>query len=153
MPSPAELARIVEAYDEEDWFEFLDQMDAVYRHRRERESEPDPPVEAGREPLVDWIARGHLIADRSIREIWFLPKGAPPDEIRLIEVNDRLTGPDPGQGPIGTMSFGLGLEGNPFRLSVADVTSEELERIKAGLLTLPPGWALDDHKIYHRRYS
>jgi hypothetical protein len=153
LPTPAELARIAESYDEEDWFEFLDQMDDVYRRRRDRGDEPDPPVDASRETIAEWKAKGHLFVDRTIRQILFLPKDAPPNEIRLIEVNDRLSGPDLGNGPIGTMNFPLGIDGDRFVLSVADVNSDELEAIKAGRLLMPPGWTLDDHKIFHRRYS
>jgi hypothetical protein len=89
LPTPQELARTAEQFDQEQWFEFLDELDAVSRRRQRRVEEPAPPATAERETMAYWIARKHLVSDSGVREIWYLPQGSPSDEIRLLEVNDR----------------------------------------------------------------
>ncbi len=88
MQAPQELARTAEQYDEEQWFESLDELDAVSRRRQHRAEEPAPAADAERDEMAHWIGRNHLASDTGIREIWYLPQGSPPDEIRLLEVND-----------------------------------------------------------------
>jgi len=56
MPTPQELARTAEQYDEEQWFEFLDELDAVSRRRQRRAEEPAPPAAAGRDTMAHWMA-------------------------------------------------------------------------------------------------
>ena len=48
MPTPQELARTAKPVDEEQWFEFLDELDAVSRRRQRRAEEPVPPAAAER---------------------------------------------------------------------------------------------------------
>jgi hypothetical protein len=151
MPTPKELAQIVEQYDQEQWFDFLDELDAVSRRRRGRDPEPDEPASNDRDSVAGWIARRHLLADRSIQEIWYMGQGAPPDEIRLLEVSDRLSSPDARGSAVHPMEFGLGRTEGPFRLLVADVTSDEVEDIKAGRLALPPGWQPGGVRIGRRQ--
>src|SRR4051812_14767986 len=107
MPTPQELARVAEQYDEEQWFEFLDEVDAVTRRRQQGNPVTPTPAGAGRDEVALWIARKHLAADSSVREVLYLPKGSPADEIRLLEVNDRLTLPDAEKGKIAPIEFGL----------------------------------------------
>jgi len=151
MPTPQELARVAEQYVEEQWFEFLDELDAVSRRRQQRN--PAAPVPAGpeRDEMALWIARKHLAADSSIRKVLYLPKGAPADEIHLLDVNDRLALPEAENGKIAPIEFGLNVQGAPFQLFVADITSEQLDAIKAGRLSLPAGWDLADHITTGRR--
>jgi len=142
MPTPGELARLAEQFDRAQWFDFLDEVDAVARRRRQREAtEPDGPPANDRDTAAAWLAQQHFLVDVSIRAIWYLPHNAPPDEIRLLEVADRLAGPDVSQ--LGALDFGLDIEGSAFRLVVADATSEELERVQAKELALPEGWTLE----------
>ncbi|MFI5459190.1 MAG: hypothetical protein ACHRXM_27490 [Isosphaerales bacterium] len=148
MHTPAELARQVEQLDEEDWFDFLDRLDDVSRRRRLREPESDGPAGTTRDEVAAWLAKQHFIADSSIREVWYLPRGAPPDEIRLLELNDRLAGPE---GPVQAIDFGLNIEGVPFHMLVADVTTEELDQVKQDPSRLPSGWSLEGHQIWRRR--
>ena len=77
---------------EEDWHQELDRFDDAARLRRHREEAPPAPVSKDRDDVAAWVARRHLIADTSVREVWYLPRGAPPDEIRLLELNDRFAG-------------------------------------------------------------
>lgn len=149
MPTPAELARLTEHFDTAEWYDFLDELDAVTRRRRQREGEPDPPPGTDRDTLAAWIARKHFLIDSGIREIWFLPQEAPAEEIRLLEVNNRLAGPDSDR--VEAVDFVLDIQGCPFQLLVADVTSDELEQIKEGRLSLPEGWTLDGNVVWRRR--
>ena len=78
MLTPQELAHTAEQYDEGQWFEFLDELDAVSRRRQRRVGEPAPPATADRDAMARWVARKHLVSDSGIREIWYFPQGAPP---------------------------------------------------------------------------
>ena len=74
------------------------------------------------------------------------PRGAG-DEIRLLELSDHLTSSSP---EVGAIDFGLDVEGVRFRLSIADISGEQLEQIKRHPSRLPPGWSLDRKKIWRR---
>ena len=97
--------------------------------------------------MAAWIAKKHFLADSGIREVWYLPLGAPADEIRFLELNDVSpsveTKPD-------AIDFGLDIEGVRFRLVVADITSEQLEQIKQDPSHLPSGWSLDGKRSWRR---
>jgi hypothetical protein len=137
-----------EQTDDEHWYDYLDKLDDVSRRRRQRAPAADRPAGSSRDEVAAWVARKHLVADSSIRQVWYLPQGAPPEEIRLLEVNDRnARGPE----KIEAIDFGLDVEGVPFRLVVADVTSEELQHLQRDPAPLPPGWALDGAAVWGRR--
>ncbi len=146
--TPAELARQVEHLDDEDWYDFLDELDEVSRRRSKREPEPPEPAGKSRDEVAAWVAKKHFIADSGIREVWHLPKGSPPGEIRLLDVCDRLAGPD---GKVEAIDFGLNVHGAPFCLLVADVTRDQLEQLKRDPSRLPPGWSLEGNQIWRRR--
>jgi hypothetical protein len=151
MQTPQELARAAEKYDEEQWFEFLDELDAVSRRRNNRVNEPAPAADADRDSMARWIARTHLNTDSGIREVWYLPQGSPHDEIRLLEVNNRLALSDAEAARVAPIEFGLAGEDSRFRLLVADINSDQLDAIKEGRLELPPGWKLGSNIITSRR--
>jgi hypothetical protein len=136
-----------EDLSDEEWYQQLDRYDAAARLRRQRGQEPATPVGGSRDEIAAWVARRHLIVDTSIREVWYLPRQAPPGEIRLLELNDRLAGAGPKPEPI---DFGLDVEGAKFKLFVADITSEQLDRIQQDSSYLPPGWSLEGKKIWRR---
>ncbi len=146
--TPAELAYQVEQLDDEDWYDFLDELDDVSRRRRQREPESPEPAGQTRDEVAAWVARKHIIADSGIREVWYLPAGAPPGEIRFLDVCDRLAGPD---GEVQAINFGLNVEGVPFHLLVADVTREQLDQLQRDPSLLPPGWSLEGNQIWRRR--
>ncbi|HYT93680.1 MAG TPA: hypothetical protein VEL76_33485 [Gemmataceae bacterium] len=134
--------------DADKWFKHLDDLDEVSRlRRREREQEPDLPAGKSRDEVAAWVAKTHLFIDHGIREVWYLPRGAPPDEIRLLELSDRLAGPE---GRTEAIDFGLEVEGASFHLLVADVNSDQLEQIKQDPSQLPPGWSLDGKGVWRR---
>ena len=76
--------------EEEDWHEYLDSVDEFSRQSRAREQAPAAPVGGNRDDVAEWVAKQHFIVDRGIREIWYLPKESPLDEIRLLEVNEQV---------------------------------------------------------------
>ena len=93
------------------------------------------------------MAKKHFITDTAIREIWYLPQGSPPEEIRFLELNDRLAG---AASDVQAMDFGLDIEGASFRLLVADITSEQIHEIKNNPVRLPSGWSLDGGMVWRR---
>ena len=133
--------------DEQDWYDFLDKVDEGSRLRRQFAQTPSLPPSRNRDDVAAWVAKKHLIADTSIREVWYLPEGSPCDEIRFLELNDRLAGAESAAEPI---DFGLDIEGAQFRLFVADITTEQLEQIKQDSSRLPRGWSLGENTIWRR---
>lgn len=133
--------------DDQQWYDYLDKLDEDSRRRRLKSQPPDKPAGTSRDEVADWVAKTHLLADASIREIWYLPSGAPTDEIRLLELSDRLAGPE---GRAEAIDFGLDVEGAPFRLFVADITSEQLDQIRCDPSYLPAGWSLGGGKVWRR---
>ncbi|HEY4308692.1 MAG TPA: hypothetical protein VGN12_04485 [Pirellulales bacterium] len=134
---------------DEGWFDYLDELDEeVTRESGNRQAMLDTPEPRDRDAVAEWLAKRHFIADSGIREVWYLPGGSPPQEIRLLELNDRVTGDDVAVEPI---DFGLDIQGCEFRLFVADVTGDQLLRISRDSSGLPRGWSLDGTKIWRRR--
>lgn len=133
---------------DETWYDYLDRVDADSRRRRQRAQETDRPIDNSRDEVAAWVAEKHRIIDSGIREVWYLPQGAPAEEIRLLEVNDRMP---LGGDKVEAIDFGLDIEGVNFRLLVADLTTEELEQAKRDPTLLPPGWSLKGRKIWRRR--
>ncbi|MBL8795146.1 MAG: hypothetical protein JNM56_14650 [Planctomycetia bacterium] len=136
-----------EDLSDEEWYQQLDRYDEAARLRRQRGQEPTAPAGSSRDEIAAWVARRHLIVDAGIREVWYLPRQAPPEEIRLLELSDRLAGAEPKTEPI---DFGLDVEGAKFKLLVADITSDQLNRIRQDPSHLPPGWSLEESKIWRR---
>ncbi len=133
--------------NDEAWYEYLDWLDEKSRRRRQRAPVPDAPADKSRDQVAAWVAKKHFLVDTSIREIWYLPRAAPPEEIRLLEVNDRLAGDE---SKVEAIDFGLDIEGAKFSLFVADVTSEQLDEIRHDRLRLPQGWSLDESTNWGR---
>lgn len=150
MPTPSELAQWAERLDDMQWYDFLDELDAVSR-RRHRQTEPEPQANSDRDTLAAWIARKHFLADSGIREIWYLPERTPADEIRLLEVGDRQATNGSTQTKVEAIDFALDVQGCPYRLFVADVTGDQLEAIRDNRLALPMNWTLDGNKVWRRR--
>lgn len=132
--------------DDAAWYDYLDKLDEDSR-RRQYARQEGPPPGGSRDDVAAWVAKKHLIADSAIREVWYLPQGAPPEEIRLLELNDRLAGNGEHAEAI---EFGLDIDGAAFHLFVADITSEQLTRIKQDPSRLPPGWSLDENRVWRR---
>lgn len=150
MPDPVEIARQAEHLDDLDWFDFLDEVDAIVKRRYEqRPEEPDPSGE-DRDEVAAWIARGYLIVDASVREVIYLPEGSSPGEIRFIVVNSRFT-PIQSDGQVSHAYSSQELEEMTYLLDIVDVDEEQLGQIKSGDLKLPLGWSLENATIWGRR--
>ncbi|HYV34308.1 MAG TPA: hypothetical protein VE988_01305, partial [Gemmataceae bacterium] len=132
---------------EEKWYEELDRLDDAARKRRQGNGTVSAPLGKGRDDVAAWVAKNHFLVDSSIRQVLYLPKGAAADEIRLLEVSDRLSGPE---GKLEALDFGLDVDGEPFHLLVADVTTDQLDQIKRDQSGLPRGWLLEGHKVWRR---
>ncbi len=137
-----------ELTEDEPWYDYLDRIDEASRRRRQRVQTTDKPGGKSRDEVAAWVARKHLLADSSVSQVWYLPQGAPPEDIRFLEVNDRLSR---GGDRVEAIDFGLDIGGVPFRLFVADVTTEELQDVKRDPTRLPQGWALDGARVWGRR--
>ena len=100
-----------------------------------------------RDEVAQWVARQHMGADGAIHQVWYLPSGAPANEIRLLEASDRYGG----FANIKPIDFGLDVDGAKYTLLVADVTSEQLEKIKSDSSILPTGWSVASSVVWGRR--
>lgn len=98
------------------------------------------PATFNRDAMAALYANRHKETDPAINAIFYLPTDAPPNEIRLVEVNEAITGtasPEP-------IDFGVDAgSDNEHKLIVFDVTPEQWEEVQAGTLELPRGWALE----------
>lgn len=137
-----------EQLNEERWYDELDKLDEAARRRRKMPLSSELPSDATRDEVAAWIARRHFIVDTGVREIWYLRDGAPNDDIRLIEVNDRIIA---SESRIEAVDFGLNIEGVPFKLYVADVNSEQLALAQRDPSRLPEGWSLAGAQQWWRR--
>jgi hypothetical protein len=141
-PSPDEIK------EEVDWYDYLDDVDNKARQLRQRSPWPETPKDASRDAVAEWLAKKHFVTDPTIREIWYLPQGAPESEIRFLEVSDRVLGNEEKVEPF---DFGLKELGKHFRVSIADVSGDQLERIRRDPTILPPGWLIDGNIVRRRR--
>ncbi|MBI1915187.1 MAG: hypothetical protein HYS12_10680 [Planctomycetes bacterium] len=132
---------------DEDWFESLEVFDKASRERRQRSEMPASPTGTDRDEVAAWLAKTHFLADTGLREIWYLPQGAPPDELRFLEVNERLGS----ESKVEPIDFGLEVGGTHFLLFVADITGDQLAQIKQDPSRLPPGWSLSGARNWRRR--
>lgn len=93
-----------------------------------------------RDRLARWYAQRHLATDAGVDQIHYLPRNAPPREIRFLEVN-RLISETTEPVPI---DFGVDIGGtDAHTLFVLDVTPAQWEAIQRCEMELPAGWTLD----------
>lgn len=133
---------------DEFWYDYLDELDKNAREWRKRAPDTSEPVSTARDDVAKWVAKKHFIADSGIREIWYLPRAAPTDEIRLLEVSDRFV---VNEEAVAAIDFDLNVKGAPFRLRIADVSTDQLDQAKQDPGRLPVGWSLDDGQVWRRR--
>lgn len=144
-PVPEEYAK---SMTQDEWFDFLEEADLASSLRR-KNGQADQPEKGGRDQVAEWVAKRHMEADGAIHQVWFLRSGSPADEIRLLEVSERFTGAAATVEPV---DFGLDVDGAKYKLVVADISAEQLERMKADPAeSLPKGWRLDDAAVWGRR--
>jgi hypothetical protein len=101
-----------------------------------------------RDALARWYANRHIDIDDGVMQVLYLPKNAPPREIRLPEVNRMISETTPPE-PI---DFGVDMCGaDAHTLYVPDVTAAQWEDLQKKTMPLPVGWALDDSQELARR--
>jgi len=105
-------------------------------------------TEFDRDIMANWYARRHLETDSGVEQIYYLPRNAPPREIRFLEVNrliSEMGNPEP-------IDFGVDIGGtDAHTLIVLDVTPAQWAAIQGGKMSLPDGWTLDDRQELARR--
>ena len=102
-----------------------------------------------REQMARWYADRHLATDPGIRAVYYLPTGAPADEIRFLEINQLMAVRE--NDPLEPIDFGVDIGGNESHtLLVLDVTPAQWDRIRQGGLPLPDGWSLDQATSFSR---
>ncbi len=96
------------------------------------------------ERLIDW----HFQVEPEMLEIYRIitpTEEEPGDPIRLLEVSNSTM-------PAGSvMTFGFRAAGDIYYPSVvAEITPDEMERIRTGDIPLPSGWRLETARRYAR---
>ncbi len=142
MPDIGELVPALVKLTRREYVELIQQVDEHRRDEAERTAKQEQ-AKAGmsRDDFAIWVARQHFAIDKGIRRIVHLPAGAPPDEVRLLEVNALASLPE--NGPVTAVDFMPEIEGIPYVLFVADVTPGQFDGIMGGRLALPAGWRLE----------
>jgi hypothetical protein len=145
-PVPEEYAKTM---TRDEWFDYLEELDVAAKIRKKRTEPNKPKKGSNRDQVAEWVAERHMGADGGINQVWFLRTGSPADEIRLLEVSERYTGE---AGEIEPIDFGLDIDGAKYKLLVADISGEQLEKIKADPTnSLPKDWRIDDPLVWGRR--
>jgi len=147
MPSREEL---IHALAQLDSVTLEDVVNTAYRQRDHTEAtaQARPGSQATPEQFAQWLAQRHLSTDAAIERVVYLPAGAPENEIRLLEINRFLNSPD--TESIEPLDFTPEMD-LPYRVFVADITSEQWVRVKEEPdAYLPPGWRLDNNRMIVR---
>jgi hypothetical protein len=107
-------------------------------------------VQFDRDAMARWYANQHIKTDPGVREIYYLSKGAPDREIRLVEVNDLI--PEIDEDPLEPVDFGVdtGSE-TEHKLFVLDVTPGQWEAVREKDLKLPEGWTLEEATVFENK--
>jgi hypothetical protein len=102
-----------------------------------------PAIPFDRDAMAVWYAKQHRKIDPGIQQIYYLKTGAPPREIRFVEINHLLA--DMNDDVLEPVDFGVdtGSE-NEHKLFVLDVTPTQWGEIDQGKLSLPAGWTLQE---------
>jgi len=98
--------------------------------------------------LARWYADRHLDIDCGVVRILYLPTGAPPREIRFLEVNGMISETT----PLEPIDFGVDIgSDNAHTLFVLDVTPSQWQAIESKRMDLPEGWTLVGSQELARR--
>ena len=79
-----------------------------------------PENHFNRDEAARWYANRHLKTDPGIREVYYLPRGSPEREIRLLEVNDLMA--DRQEDPLEAIDFGVDIDGTNAHTLFAGAT-------------------------------
>jgi hypothetical protein len=142
MPDIEGLYRDLIELPHRQYSDLIRRVDSERRQAIERKEKEHPP-DAGmsRDAFARWISRRHFAIDKGITRILYLPTGAPPEEVRLLEVNELAYIPE--NAPIEGLDFMPDIEGLNYRLFVADVTPRQFEAVQSHRVALPAGWNLE----------
>ena len=113
------------------------------RRAKVRRWEAEHPLrpDMSRDEFTAWIARQHFLYDKGVRRIIEFPGDAPPDEIRLIEVNALAAVPE--LAPIDPFDMTPDSdETPPFRVITAVVGPRRIDGVLKGEIPLPDAWRL-----------
>lgn len=134
--------------NESDWSDVLEQACEVRQKKQPPHGAEVPWPGIKRDEFAEWLARQHMAVDPAITEVIYLPNNAPEQEVRLLEVNAKLTVPDPEN--IEPLDFSL--PGLDFVIFVADITPGQWQAIKrAENIALPPNWEMKNQHIWGRK--
>jgi len=149
MPTRDDL---IQALTQLDAATFEDVLDTALRQRTAASDSialARPDRQAAPESYAQWLAERHLATDVAIQRVVYLPKGAPQGEIRLLEINRFLSPSE--NNTIEPVDFSPDSDGPPYKVFIADVTSDEWERIQRDpCANLPQGWQLEGYRIFAR---
>jgi hypothetical protein len=149
MPNHEDLVQALAQLDPADMEEVIT---TAYRRRLDptvaaTQARPEP--EATPEQFARWLAHRHLSSDAAVDRVVYLPAGDLDNEIRLLEINRFLNPPDP--DVVEPLDFSPDIDGLPYKVFVADITTDQWERIqRAPEAFLPAGWDLTGHQIITR---
>ena len=108
-----------------------------------------PEKKHERDLMAQSYASRHLNTDPGTVVVYYLPKGAPAREIRLLEINELIVPRD--VAPLEPLDLGVDVGGAAkHKLLVVDVTPAQWERIRKRELPLPKGWSMDGAVEIHR---
>ena len=117
------------------------------RRAKVRRWEAEHPLrpDMTRDEFASWIARQHFLYDKGVRRIIEFPSDAPPDEVRLIEVN--ALAPMPELAPIAPFDMTPDSEESPpFRVVSAVIGPRQIDGALNGEIPLPDGWRLQGYR-------
>src|SRR5437879_2674900 len=99
MPNIDDLIPTLAKLPRHEYSELIRRVDEQRRRAAEHEAKKHCPQDAiSKDDLVTWIAHQHFTIDKGITRIFYLPTGAPPEEVRLLEVNALASLPE--NGPV-----------------------------------------------------
>jgi hypothetical protein len=127
-----------------EYSELIHRVDRERRQAVEREEGEAPTPGIDRDRFARWIGKRHYDIDKGITRVVYLPDNAPPDELRLLEVNSLAAIPE--NAPVTAVDFMPDIEGIHYKLFVADVTPGQFDAIEREELALPEGWSLHDRQ-------
>lgn len=106
-----------------------------------------PDKDTAAEQLIDW----HFRVEPSLREVYRIlaeDELSPNEPIKLLEINEATVE----TGEVSPFGF-AGTDEIPFRTVIAEVTPQELERIRSDDIALPAGWSLSRARRYTRQIA
>src|SRR5437870_1677169 len=128
MPDVNDLVPTLVKLPRHEYADLIRRVDEQRRQLAEQEAQQHPlQPQMGKEEFAAWIARQHFAIDKGITRILYLPTGAPPEEVRLLEVNALANLPE--NESVEAVDFMPDIDGIHYTLLVADVTPRQVDAI------------------------